>query len=121
MKRRELLAAFGAAATVRYGPSTTQATQVDDGRTAEAAMASDAVDGYERAWIDVGDVVMAAAEESAEHAAADAGRQVPQASVEQVRSDGAAAALGGQIRSFAAQSASGMLPSGPGTQHPGIE
>jgi hypothetical protein len=38
-------------------------------------------------WIDVGDVVMAAADESAEHAAADAGRRVPQASVEQVLSE----------------------------------
>jgi hypothetical protein len=38
-------------------------------------------------WIDVRDVVMAAADESAEQAASDAGRRVPQASVEQVRSE----------------------------------
>ena len=38
-------------------------------------------------WVDVRDVVMAAADESAEQAASDAGRRVPQASVEQLRSE----------------------------------
>jgi hypothetical protein len=38
-------------------------------------------------WVDVRDVVMAAADESAEQAASDAGRRVSQASVEQVRSE----------------------------------
>jgi hypothetical protein len=41
--------------------------------------------GADTGWVDVRDVVMAAADESAERAAADSGRRVSQASVEHVR------------------------------------
>jgi transcriptional regulator with XRE-family HTH domain len=84
---REITPGRGSAAEAQPGPFSTGSPGNAVAAVNEWLAARLQAGGFSGGWVDVRDVVMAAADESAEQAASEASRRVPQASVEQVRSE----------------------------------